>query len=133
MDENVSYDLPRSITTPKLHEFVAWKSGKTLQEIDAQPSVKIRTKYSEVQEYIMMQLVQLATSRWPSKTDIAIDSCLLETLRLHQQHAERQQQLMENLLLFRSNNDKSSRCKARHLWWRKLKPEDLDAVLQPSQ
>lgn len=98
VDEDIQYDLPESITTPKLREFIAEKAGKTLQEIDGQASVKIPLKHSEFHEYIMAPLVQLKTRTSPSKADSSMDSCLLEMLHLQQQHAERQQQFMENLL-----------------------------------
>ncbi|KAH7950137.1 hypothetical protein HPB49_019932 [Dermacentor silvarum] len=55
-------------------------------------------KHSEFQEHIMTPLVQLTARTSPSKTDSSMDTCLLEMVCLQQQHAELQQQLMENLL-----------------------------------
>ncbi|KAH7972655.1 hypothetical protein HPB52_014789 [Rhipicephalus sanguineus] len=77
VDEDIQYDLPESITTPKLREFIAEKAGKTLQEIDGQASVKISLKHSECHECIMAPLVQLKTRISPSTADSSMNSCLL--------------------------------------------------------
>lgn len=93
-----TYELPESITTSELREFVAQKAGKTPEEIDNQPSVKMKLKYSEFQEYIMRPLLKASSRVAPSKEDYSVSSCLMEILHRQQQHAERQQQFMDSLL-----------------------------------